>query len=416
MNTSVDYTPAQWVLIDAASQFGLDKKTFDDRLLFGRTLVERMETIELTTTNIKEEFKDLIETADEPEMFAKALLTINDILEGRENGHLIGLDAASSGPQLLSVLGGCVIGMSNTGVLGDNVPDLYTTIYNEMDNDKLVRAQVKKACVPYVYGSDHAPEAIFGDDAEEFTNGYSAAVPFAAVARDLMINCWNKDALFHEFPLPDAHIAHIEVRVKSEVNGKLLGKSYTYITEINAPKSRGKGTKSLAANITHGWDAFMVREKGGRANYNYDRVMNSLILLDDANGVVPQVGTNLMLKRLELLSKKFNFVSVEGLQHVECGMLADIDPAYLKALSELAMSMLHKDAYPIRTIHDEFAAHANNLSHMKNLYNVLLVESYASSWLFDTIESLCGMSFHHLKPAFNQDVSDAIGRAKYAIH
>ena len=412
MQTST-YSQAQWVLIDAASQFGLDKKPFDTRLEFGRGLVAKLKNTDLTTTAIKKELATEIADADEPEMFCKALLTIKDILEGRENGHLIGLDAASSGPQLLSVLGGCLVGMSNTGVLGDNVPDLYTTIYKEMDNDALTRTQVKKACVPYVYGSDFAPQAIFGDDAEEFTEGYSKAVPFAAIARDLMINCWDKDALFHEFTLPDAHIAHVEVRVQEEATGKLLGKSYTYITEVNAPKTRGKGTKSLAANITHGWDAFMVREKGGRANYDPKVIYDAWTYLTDNR---PQIGTNIMLKTLEVLWKRYNFLSVEGLQHIVPLMTSDIDPKYLQALSELAENMLLNKPYAIRTTHDEFAAQANNVSHMKNLYNELLVESYASSWLFDTIESLCGMSFHHLKPKYNQLVSDAIGQAKYAIH
>ena len=139
------YTAKQWVLIDSGSQFGLDKKHFHERLAFGREVLDMVKE--------GQDMTSWIEKADEPEMFAKSLLTIQDALEGKPNGHLIGLDAASSGPQILSVLGRCEVGMRNTGALGNEVPDLYTTLYEGMEGDSLTRAQVKNATIPFVYGS-----------------------------------------------------------------------------------------------------------------------------------------------------------------------------------------------------------------------------------------------------------------------
>lgn len=409
------YTPSQWIAIDAAAQFGMDKLPFEERLTHGRAFVERVRSTDLNEESIKEEFMDDIEKAEAPEMFCKSLLSIKDILTGTPNGHLVGLDAASSGPQLLSVLGGCIKGMTNTGVLGEDVPDLYTTIYKEMDNDELTRTQVKKACVPYVYGSDFAPMAVFGEDAEEFVAGYREAVPFAFIARELLINAWNPTALFHEFVLPDGHIAHIEVRDQVSAVGKLLGKSYTYITEVNKAKSKGKGIKSLAANVTHGWDAFVVRELGGRCNYNLSTVQQAKEAIAQ-HTVEGSRATNIELKKLETLWKVFNFVSVETLNHLVADQLYGIDDTFLAALLELANSMLAYKPFEVRTTHDEFACQANNVNVMQQTYNNILAESFKSSWLFDIIKILTGKSFHHLKPDFNQDVYEAIKNAKYAIH
>jgi hypothetical protein len=227
----VMYTAKQWVLIDSGSQFGLDKKHFHERLAFGREVLDMVKE--------GQDMTSWIEKADEPEMFAKSLLTIQDALEGKPNGHLIGLDAASSGPQLLSVLGRCDIGMSNTGALGYEVPDLYSAIYEQMDCEKLVRSQVKKACVPFVYGSEKAPTEVFGEDAPMFVLAYKTTVPTAYAVRELLLAAWKEDALSYTWPLPDNHTAHIEVFVTEDIKGKFLNKSY--IQRIKMKKAKKKG-------------------------------------------------------------------------------------------------------------------------------------------------------------------------------
>lgn len=409
------YKPAQWILIDAASQYGKDKLLFDDRLLFGYNILEDIKKTDLSLPAIKSEFKDRIAEAENPEMFAKSLLALKDVLEGTPTGHIISLDAASSGPALLSILTGCVVGMSNTGCIGDTVPDLYNKIYEGMAVEGLVRAQVKKACVPFVYGSDYAPEAVFGDDADEFIAGYKKAVPMAYVARELLINSWNPTALYHEFTAPDGFIAHIEVRDTVDTIGKFRGQTYKYRSSVNMPKRKGAGTKSLAANVTHTYDAFVLRELSARCDYDVEQIQYAKMAIK-AHFSKGSKASSLKLQVLGQLAEKFNFVSAEALSHVQLGCLANCSDKYLKALLKHCETMLSYSPFAIRTIHDDFGTSPVNVNEMKNQYNNILVESYYSTWLFDVIEHLSGRSWHHIKPACNPVVAEAIRTNHYAIH
>ena len=400
------FTPAQWCLIDLASQYGMDKKPFEERLTFGRELLE----------DIKEN-KDMsswITSADSPECFALRILTIQDILEGKPCGHPLGLDAASSGPQILSVLCRCVRGMSKTGVLGSEVPDLYTTIYHAMETEKeRSRSQVKKACVPYVYGSTSAPEKVFGDDAEMFEHAYSVAVPAAASVREILLNAWNPSATHHTWVLPDGHVAHVPVTESITYEGAQMGtKNYNFIETRLITKSKGM---SLPANVTHSFDSYIARELSERANYDEEHLRSVKAAIADhkANG---SEYSNEQLLTLQTLSAKFKMVSIEGTVHVFRNGLKDIEDWYIDALSDLVDACLARPSFQVRMIHDEFQCLPNHVNNMKQIYNDILVEGYDGDWLFTVIQTLTGRNFRMLRPEPDEAIRQQIRHNRYAIH
>lgn len=338
------FTPAQWVLIDAATQFGLDKEIYDVRLtwakdnLFGQTPQE-----------------DLIKQADEPELFCKALIALKDISESKPTGHVIGLDAKSSGPQILSVGLHCEIGMINTGAINSgSVPDLYTTIQSNIQGvENLSRKQVKSATVPYAYGSDEKPNVIFGDKVEEFFKAYARSVPEAAWARDALVNAWNPTALAHEFMLPDGFIAYLETRAVKEFKGTLEDYTYTYQAKINAPIEVGAlGSKSLAANVTHGYDGFIVRELGARCNYNTVQVLRVIQILEK-HIAEPDEDADYddYLLSVQQIWKECGFLSVSPLSRIKWDNLNMITPEYAKALLAAAKELLEYPSFEVFTIH-----------------------------------------------------------------
>ena len=77
------YSPFQYLAIDIAGHFGLDKLTFMDRLAW-----------------FKQNHKDLESLTDQAEdkpLFVKSVQVLRDIQLGRATGHMVSLDAVCSG-------------------------------------------------------------------------------------------------------------------------------------------------------------------------------------------------------------------------------------------------------------------------------------------------------------------------------
>lgn len=417
------YSPKQYLLIDAASQYGFDKLVYADRLKFGREVLEAV--IDNNTDNV-EEFGMLmdswIEEADEPEMFSAALLAIKDAVDGKPSGYTVGHDAASSGPQILSCLTRCDTGMMNTGSIDTGeVPDLYTLIKDNMGFEAS-RTEVKKATVPFVYGSRLAPENVFGPRYQEFINAYGLVVPGAAWAKDALIGCWNTKAMFHEWTAPDGGVAHIKVIAENDAKGMFQGRQYTYQYKENAPVAKGKGTRSIGANATHTYDGYILRELHRRCNYNPAQVKWQIKVIEAhlAGKLVVADERDLEKKRnllrLQKLALRHNNFSIRAIEFIDTYTLRGCKPQYLEKLLETLKSCLTYHPFKVRTIHDEFACLANHVVNMKQVYNDLLAEAYNSTWLYDVIQDLSGISHHHLQPKHDAATEAMIRDNSYSLN
>ena len=138
------YTGLDYLKIDVANQFGLDKMQFEDRIYWVGTHTQRLEA---QTAH-----------ADDPFRYAAAVKAFRDALDCTPTGHLVGLDACASGIQVMSAITGCTVGARNTGLTGDKRMDIYEIATNKM-NDLLdiavsfVRDIVKPAVMTFFYGS-----------------------------------------------------------------------------------------------------------------------------------------------------------------------------------------------------------------------------------------------------------------------
>lgn len=115
------YTGWQWLLIDAANQFGLDKELFEDRIQWGTENLQLLDS---------QAFMDEAETKP---LYAKAVMAIRRAQRGEPMGHMVGVDAICSGIQIMSCMTGCVAGATNTGlILQDVRSDAYKACNDEM--------------------------------------------------------------------------------------------------------------------------------------------------------------------------------------------------------------------------------------------------------------------------------------------
>lgn len=239
------YTGAEYLMIDAATQFGLSKVTFEER-------------IEWTKANLAN-LENLLPDAKEKPLYLKAVYAIRDTQAGKPTGHLVGLDASSSGLQIMSACMGCYAGAKATGLIDpDQMPWAYkycTDLMQELvgQSIKAEMDDVKQAVMTYFYGSEAKPKEIFIEGSPAYKAFFEAArmlAPEAYDLRNILINIWQPFALEHSWKMPDGFDVVIRVMEKKEAVIKVpeLNSSFTHIYYENAGSEKGL---SLAANAIH---------------------------------------------------------------------------------------------------------------------------------------------------------------------
>lgn len=257
------FTPLEYILIAIANAYGLDKITWDKRISWSKQL--------LTSTPHTKEC--LIKEADEPILMQKALLAYEDAMNGTPTGYIMGLDATASGIQIMAALIGCPTTASKVNLTDTGKrEDVYNMVANKMNKEHQTtvdRTLVKKPIMTTYYGSKQQPEEVFGKDTPELYAFYEVLnkeLPGAMAAMSIMQSCWQPYAKKHSWKLPDGHVAQVKVIQASDkkIEVEELDKAtFTYRTYINEGTDNGI---SLAANIVHSIDGYVVREMVRRSH------------------------------------------------------------------------------------------------------------------------------------------------------
>lgn len=116
----IKYSGYEYMCIDIANQFGLDKELFETRIQWTK---DNLSVLEL-----------LASKADNKPLYHKAVMALRKAQKGIATGHLVGFDAVCSGIQVMSVLTGCIKGADATGMVNPNVrADAYTSVTKAME-------------------------------------------------------------------------------------------------------------------------------------------------------------------------------------------------------------------------------------------------------------------------------------------
>ena len=114
------FTGWQYLLIDVANQFGLDKLLFAERISWAESNLHCLEA--------------LAEHAETKPLYMKAMQAIRSAQAGKPSGHLVGFDGVCSGIQIMSVITGCEAGATSTGLVDPYVrADAYTMTTDVMN-------------------------------------------------------------------------------------------------------------------------------------------------------------------------------------------------------------------------------------------------------------------------------------------
>lgn len=410
----ISYSGWQWLLIDAANQYGEDKLIFENRILWTEQHLNVLET--------------LADKAETKPLYIKAVMAIRKAQAGLPTGHMVGVDGCCSGIQVMSVLTGCVAGATATGLVDPNVrADAYTLTTKVMEDilgSGLVvsRADAKRCLMTSFYGSKKVPKEVFGEDTPEISAFYQAAHQVAPGAWELLqdlLASWQPWSLIHSWKLPDGFDARIKVMAKKEVRievDELAHATFSYEFFENQGSAYGL---SNVANLTHSMDAYILRAMHRRCNYDVE-------ITEEASRLI----------ECELISRSIgstrdNFTSTGPVDYYiaqyERSSLADVvilpyldedtvkclSTEHLQSLAGMVEGMLQYDPFELVTVHDEFKAHANNINHVRYQYKEILADIADSNVLDDLMSQL------HGKPGtFNKlsnNLGDLIRRSEYGL-
>lgn len=399
------FTGKEYLKIDVANQFGLDKKNWDERLAWFEENEDKLES--------------LVKEAEEPAMYMAGVRAWRNVCKGNINHHPISLDATSSGIQILSCLVGDRKGAELCNVVDTGSrQDAYTTLYSIMldkigEEARIDRKDTKAAVMTSFYGSEAVPKRVFGEGAllAIFEETMEEGAPGAWELNKAMLDIWNPEALSYDWTMPDNFHVHIKVMGQVTEVAHFQNKPYDVTYAVQMPLEKGR---SLGANMTHSIDGMIVREMGLRCNYNQERINEVMRLLDPK---VVTIGDNKQIKTegdkiVQTLWEHYlesGFLSARILSYLQMHNIGLVDKV---AIFDLIMS-LPKKPFEIISVHDCFRCLPNYGNDLRRQYNILLSSVAKSELLSFLISQMIGRVVKLDK--LDKDLWKDILEANYAL-
>ena len=400
------FTGYEYLLIDIANKFGLDKELFQTRIDWATENMSKLES--------------LMSEADEPILYIKAVYALQDVLAGIPTGHVMGMDACASGPQIMGALIGCEKTCLSTGLLDPNKrSDFYVEVTTGMNKylepnkhvgigAELTRADVKSAAMPFFYGSKMKPKEIFGEDTPEynaFYKGLKDTAPGAMEVMDDLMAAWQPYALVHEWNLPDGF--HVSVKVMEMLDKKvevdeLNNASFTHRFYENQGSKAGL---SIAANVVHSVDGMIVREMGRRCNYNPVKLTSELSLLEDLLFPLEYEGA--------YITDRSEFVSLAMLDDFAKNPKAEYSVNKLLMLRDLIIKVLQYPPFELLCVHDDFRSSPNHMNTVRQYYIDIMAEIADSTILGDILSYIHGVQGS--VPKRSSNLSNKIRKGNYGL-
>lgn len=253
------FTGRDYLKIEIAGKYGYDRESWDYRIDWVNHRLDHLE--------------DLKEEAENPVGYAKAVRALRMVQAGEPIGMPVEMDATASGIQILACLSGCTTTASAVNLIDTFCrEDLYQEVANEMTKklgSAIERADVKKPTMTFFYGSEAVPKNAFGKGTRKhkaFVDAIKSRLPGANELMHLFQSCWNPEAEYYDWVMPDGHHVHIPVKdtVKKKIEvDELDHMTFLYQTTIVSPQTEGR---ALAANIVHSVDGYVAREMIRRAH------------------------------------------------------------------------------------------------------------------------------------------------------
>jgi hypothetical protein len=376
------FTGRQYLQIDIANNFGLDKKTWSERLAW---FVEHQEHL-----------LEMLPQAETPALFYAGIRAYETMLRGEPIGYGISLDATSSGLQLLAVLTGDRSAALLCNVVNqeeEHRADAYTLIYGDMlqqigEEAKITRENCKDAVMKALYGSTAVPKRVFGEGPllQIFLETMKRLAPAAWELNETFLEIWNPEALSNDWVLPDNFHVHVKVMTLASETVNFLNEPFEVFRKVNAPKKNGR---SLGANSIHSIDGMIVREMSRRCDYdaNWIELIKEILSGEIISHFATKAESKDSHRMVDILWKHFKesgYLSARILDYIDSDTIVFIDPVII---SELINSLPAKP-FKLMATHDCWRClpqYGNDLRWQYNNQLYLIAKSNLLSFILSQI-------------------------------
>lgn len=380
-------TAREYLKVDIANNYGLDKKTWDERISW-------FDENEANLLN-------LVDEAEESALFYAGVNAWKDMKAGKPIGYAVALDATSSGLQLLACLTGDRSAAELCNVvnyMGENGKplrrDAYTVIYHKMldilgEASRIKRSDTKQAVMTAFYGSEAKPKEVFGEGIrlKTFENVMETVASGPWALNKFLLQCGNPNANRYVWVLPDNYHAVIKVMVPEVQTVNFLGKPFDITRMVQGTEEK---TRMLSANITHSIDGMVVREMLRRCNFDPDLVKAVRELCDEGPSEYGEIEGNLeMVQELWSHYEKSGFLSLSILDYLDPCTIAYVDRQVVADM----IDTMPKKPFPVLTVHDCFRCHPNYGNDLRRQYNQILSDIAKSDLLGFILSQVLGQEF-----------------------
>ena len=217
---------------------------------------------------------------DEPILGRKAVRALKDTQKGKPTGYVMSLDATSSGIQIMAVLSGCKETARLVNCIDPNTRyDLYTEIA-EMMNQKLPkpvsRKIIKQVAMTHFYNSKATPKALLSPkELEVFYEVITGLLPGAEDVMNTINECWNYDADYHSWIMPDGHTVY--TAIIEGTNGIYTDNELGDLPLRWYHKTKSDNYRSLCPNVIHSIDGYVAREMVRRCDFQLSHVHDCFV-------------------------------------------------------------------------------------------------------------------------------------------
>lgn len=396
--TFQSFNGKQYLQIDIANNFGLDKKDWDERLEWFNMNQEKLEK--------------LLPEAEDPALYYASVQAYRKAQMGVATSYPISLDATASGLQISACLTGCERSASLCNVIDTgHREDAYTAIYSAMlamvgEHAKIDRDKVKKAVMTALYGSKATPKRVFGEGIllQRFFDTMYQEAPGAWSLNESFLAMWNPNAYTNDWVLPDDF--HVHVKVMDSINSVVhfLNEPYDVTHRENRPTPEGR---SLGANVHHSIDGMVVREMTRRCNYS-PSVLGDIKMSLARGNMSMNRPRDKKLRKLWQNYERSGFLSARILTYIDKDNGGNVDQKKVTALIET----MPKQPFEVLSVHDCFRCLPNYGNDLRRTYNQILSEIAASDLLSDVVSQIQGRKIFVNKLA---NLAPRILEANYAL-
>ena len=402
------YTGIQYMAIDVANHFGLDKLEFEDRIQWVKTNQDCLES--------------LADKAEDKPLYVKSVNHFRKALQGLPTGHTVALDSCASGLQLMSVLTGCESGAYMTGLVDPNKRmDAYSKVTEYMsqlldENIEVPRKDAKQALMTSLYGSMAKPKEIFGKGTPAYKAFYevlSTKCKGAYALLRILLNAWDSSKEYNHWVLPDGYNAYIPVMQSITDRVKIEELNYTMSVQtwVNKPMDF---SLSICANAIHSVDAYVLRTLVRHVNYNTKQVKKTIGLIEEAllsEYVAPEHIVEEAVMPIHLYIKT-GIADIVCIQHIE-KIIHQLPHSMLRKLLHTLKTMLQHEPFEVITVHDSFACHANHCNTLRYWYKEILSEIAESTLLNHLLTQIYGEECNFKK--INPNLASLIRNSNYGL-